>query len=311
MSVKNQVITDRYALYNGDCVEVMETLPDESMDMALFSPPFEDLYCYSDNPKDMSNAETYEDFLTHFGFVIRELMRLTRPGRLCCVHCMDLPATLTRDGYIGIKDFTGDIIRGFQENGWIYHARHVIWKDPLIAAVRTKAIGLLHKQLCKDSTRSRSGIPDNLITFRKPGENKAPVNHPHGLTKYCGSTDPGGEGEKRSHFIWRAYASPVWMDVRQSNVLNARSARDPEDEKHLCPLQLDVIERACVLWSNPGETVITPFMGVGSETYGAVLNGRRAIGIELKPSYYNQAVKNMADCKPDSENGTLFDDVEK
>lgn len=295
MAVREQKITSDYAIYNGDACEVLKTFPDASVDFSIFSPPFADLYCYSDNLADLSNARSYDEFFTHFGYIIDQLLRTVKSGRLCSVHCMDLPATLSYDGYIGIKDFTGDIIRAFTSRGWIYHARHCIWKDPLIAATRTKAIGLLHKQLCKDSTISRSGIPDYLITFRKPGENAVPVRHPDGLSKYCGSDNPGGSGDKASHYIWRAYASPVWTDIRQTRTLDARKARDPEDEKHLCPLQLDVIERACVLWSNPGEVVLTPFMGVGSEVYGAVLNGRRAIGIELKPSYYLQAVKNCAE----------------
>lgn len=297
MAVKDQVITDKYALYNGDSAEVLRTLPAGSVDMALFSPPFADLYCYSDSPADLGNCRSYDEFFEHFGFIIAELVRVVKPGRLCCVHCMDLPASITHDGYLGIKDFTGDIIRAFQRHGWIYHARHCIWKDPLIAATRTKAIGLLHKQLCKDSSISRSGIPDYLITFRAPGDNVVPIAHPNGLTRYCGSDDPGGEGVKKSHFIWRAYASPVWMDIRQTHTLDARKAKDEEDEKHLCPLQLDVIERACVLWSNPGEIVLTPFMGVGSEVYGALINGRRAIGVELKPSYYKQAVRNVEAAK--------------
>jgi len=293
MAVRDQIVTKNYALYNGDSCEVLKTLPDDSVDFSIFSPPFADLYCYSDNPADLGNSRTYDEFFQHFGFIIRELARVIKPGRLCSVHCMDLPATISHDGYLGIKDFTGDIIRAFQSHGWIYHARHCIWKDPLIAATRTKAIGLLHKQLCKDSSISRSGIPDYLITFRKAGENAVPIAHPDGLTKYCGSDDPGGDGVKKSHFIWRAYASPVWMDIRQTHTLDARKARDADDEKHLCPLQLDVIERACVLWSNPGEVVLTPFMGVGSEVYGAVINGRKGIGIELKPSYYKQAVRNL------------------
>jgi hypothetical protein len=204
-----------------------------------------------------------------------------------------------RDGYIGIKDFSGDIIRLFQKNGFIYHSRHTIWKDPLIEATRTKAIGLMHKQLQKDSIRSRAGLPDYLLAFRNAGENAVPVVHPDGLTAYYGRSDPakGLTGIKKSHNIWRAYASPVWMDIRQSRTLNARCARDREDEKHLCPLQLDVIERACVLWSNPDDIVLTPFMGVGSECYGAVINGRKAIGIELKPTYYNQAVRNMSEAE--------------
>lgn len=296
MAVRDQVITNQYALYNGDSCEVLKSLPDNSIDFSVFSPPFADLYCYSDNPADLGNSTSYEEFFNHFGFIIRELVRVIKPGRLCSVHCMDLPSSISHDGFLGIKDFTGDIIRAFQKEGFMYHARHCIWKDPLIAATRTKAIGLLHKQLCKDSSISRSGIPDYLITFRKHGENKVPIAHPDGLTKYCGSDDPsvGQDGIKKSHFIWRSYASPVWMDIRQTNTLDARKARDPEDEKHLCPLQLDVIERACVLWSNPGEVVLTPFMGVGSEVYVAVINGRKGVGIELKPSYYNQAVRNCA-----------------
>ena len=306
MAVRDQIVTKNYALYNGDSCEVKKTLPDNSVDFSIFSPPFADLYCYSDNPADLGNSRTYDEFFQHFGFIIRELARVIKPGRLCSVHCMDLPATISHDGYLGIKDFTGDIIRAFQSHGWIYHARHCIWKDPLIAATRTKAIGLLHKQLCKDSSISRSGIPDYLITFRKAGENAVPIAHPDGLTKYCGSDDPGGDGVKKSHFIWRAYASPVWMDIRQTHTLDARKARDADDEKHLCPLQLDVIERACVLWSNPGEVVLTPFMGVGSEVYGAVINGRKGIGIELKPSYYKQAVRNLELAQRERDCNDLF-----
>lgn len=309
MAVRNQVIEKLYALYNGDSCEVLASFPDNSIDFSVFSPPFADLFCYSDSPMDLGNSKTYEEFFTHFGFIIAHLNRVIKPGRLCSVHCMDLPASISHDGYLGIKDFTGDIIRAFQKHGWIYHSRHCIWKDPLIAATRTKAIGLLHKQLCKNSSISRSGIPDYLITFRKDGENETPIAHPNGLTKYCGSDDPSAdqEGIKKSHYIWRAYASPVWMDIRQTLTLNAKAGREPDDEKHLCPLQLDVIERACVLWSNPGEVVLTPFMGVGSECFGAVLNGRKAIGVELKESYFKQAVKNMAACVPGAEPGSLFD----
>lgn len=295
MAVKEQTITDRYALYCGDSCDVLKTLPEKSIDFSMFSPPFADLYCYSDNPADLGNCRTYDEFFTHFAFIISELYRLIRPGRLCAVHCIDIPAMKERDGYIGLKDFPGDIIRAFLSVGFIYHSRTIIWKDPLIEATRTKAIGLMHKQLCKDSAICRAGLPDYLLAFRVPGDNVSPISHPAGLSKYCGRKDPGETGIKRSHNIWRAYASPVWMDIRQTRTLNARIARDPEDEKHLCPLQLDVIERACVLWSNPGEVVLTPFMGVGSECYGAVINDRKAIGIELKPSYYRQAVKNMAE----------------
>ena len=294
MAVKDQVVTNQYALYNGDACETLRTIPEHSIDMSLFSPPFADLYCYSDNPADLGNCRNYEEFFEHFGFVIRELIRLIKPGRLCVVHCIDIPAMKERDGYIGLKDFSGDIIRAFLSAGFIYHSRHIIWKDPLIEATRTKSIGLMHKQLCKDSAMCRAGLPDYLLAFRVPGENAIRVSHAEGLTQYHGKKDPGGDGVERSHNIWRAYASPVWMDIRQTLTLDARIAREPDDEKHLCPLQLDVINRACVLWSNPGETVLTPFMGVGSEVYGAVLNGRRGIGIELKPSYYRQAVRNLA-----------------
>lgn len=303
MAVKDQKITSKYAIYNGDSCEVLKTMPDKSIDLSIFSPPFADLYCYSDNPADLGNCKTYEEFFQHFGFIIKELARITKPGRLCAVHCIDIPAMKERDGYIGLKDFPGDIIRAFTAAGMIYHSRVTIWKDPLIEATRTKALGLMHKQLCKDSTRSRVGIPDCVLVFRADGENAVPVEHKQGLTRFCGSEDPGGEGIKRSHNIWRAYASPIWMDIRQTNTLDARCARDAEDEKHLCPLQLDTIERLCVLYSNPGEVVLTPFMGVGSEVYGAVLNGRRGVGIELKPAYYRQAVKNLAQVETATDDG--------
>lgn len=260
----------------------------------MFSPPFADLYCYSDNPRDLGNCRNYLEFFQHFKFVVCELFRVMKSGRIVAVHCIDIPAMKERDGYIGLKDFPGDIIRLFREAGFIYHSRHIIWKDPLIEATRTKALGLMHKQLLKDSSMCRSGLPDYLLGFRKTGENEVPISHPEGLQKYCGSHDPGGRGVERSHNIWRAYASPVWMDIRQTLTLNKADARDTQDEKHICPLQLDVVERACVLWSNKNETVLTPFMGIGSEVYGALINGRKGIGIELKPSYYNQAKRNLA-----------------
>ena len=295
MAILNQTIKNKYAIYNGDCILVMQDLPDASVHFSLFSPPFADLYCYSDSPMDLGNCKNYDEFFIHFGFVVEQLARIIKPGRNCAVHCMDIPAMKERDGFIGIKDFSGDIIRLFQKHGFIYHSRHTIWKDPLIEATRTKALGLMHKQLQKDSTRSRAGLPDYLLAFRNAGENTIPVTHPDGLESYAGSeTMPSADGIKRSHNIWRAYASPVWMDIRQTNTLNAKVAREADDEKHLCPLQLDVIERACVLWSNPGEVVFTPFMGVGSEVYGAVMNGRKGLGVELKTAYYNQAVRNLA-----------------
>lgn len=296
MAVLNQTIKPKYAIYNGDCISVMRDIPDESVHFSIFSPPFADLYCYSDSPMDLGNCKDYDEFFVHFGYVVEQLARVIKPGRNCAVHCMDIPAMKERDGFIGIKDFSGDIIRLFQKHGFIYHSRHTIWKDPLIEATRTKALGLMHKQLQKDSIMSRAGLPDYLIAFRNAGTNQTPIAHPDGLEIYAGSDAmPRSDGIKRSHNIWRAYASPVWMDIRQTNTLNAKAAREADDEKHLCPLQLDVIERACVLWSNPGEIVFTPFMGVGSEVYGAVINGRKGIGVELKTAYYNQAVKNLAE----------------
>lgn len=309
MAVIDQKVTGRYAAYNGDACAVLQSFPDACMDMSIFSPPFADLYCYSDSPYDLGNCRTYDEFFQHFGFIIRELFRVIKPGRICAVHCIDIPAMKERDGYIGLKDFPGDIIREFQAAGFIYHSRHVIWKDPLIEATRTKAIGLMHKQLCKDSTVCRAGLPDYLLAFRVPGDNALPVDHPDGLTKYCGKKSPGGDGIKLSHNIWRAYASPVWMDVRQTHTLDARKARDKDDEKHLCPLQLDVIERACVLWSNPGEKVFTPFMGVGSEVYGALINQRFGIGVELKPAYYRQAVRNLDSAVEHTDPMDLFGKV--
>jgi len=303
----DQDITDHYAIYNGDCCEVITGIPNDSMHLSVFSPPFADLYAYSDSPRDLGNCKSYDEFFIHFGVLIEQLYRVLIPGRICAVHCMDIPSMKERDGVIGIKDFSGDIIRAFQRFGFIYHSRTLIWKDPLIEATRTKAIGLMHKQLCKDSTMSRCGLPDYLLAFRKPGDNPLPVEHPDGLSEYHGSIDPGESGVKRSHNIWRAYASPVWMDIRQTNTLNYREGRDEKDEKHVCPLQLDTIARAVTLWSNHGERVLTPFMGVGSEVYGSIKLGRLGIGIELKPSYYRQAVKNLKACKrKEVEQLTLF-----
>lgn len=306
MAMNNQHITDNAALYHGDSCEVLKMLPSGKAGLSIFSPPFADLYCYSDSEQDLGNCKGYDEFFSHFDFIIDGLKHAMMPGRNIVVHCMDIPAMKERDGYIGIKDFSGDLIRAFQRHGLIYHSRHTLWKDPLIEATRTKAIGLMHKQLCKDSARSRSGLPDYLLTFRTEGENEVPISHNEGLTKYCGKNDPGGDGIKRSHNIWRAYASPVWMDIRQTKTLNGRAARSEEDEKHVCPLQLDTIERAILLWSNPGEVVLTPFMGVGSEVYGALVNGRKGIGIELKESYYRQAVANVMGAEESGTEGMLF-----
>ena len=293
VKVLDQYVTDNCALYHGDCCDVVAGLSDESAGLSVFSPPFADLYCYTDDDRDMGNCKDYDEFFEHFRFLVENLYRVMQAGRICAVHCIDIPAMKERDGYIGLKDFPADITKLFQECGFIYHSKTCIWKDPLTEATRTKAIGLMHKQLCKDSTMCRMGLPDYLLAFRKPGENHNPVDNQDGLTEYHGSLEIGGKGIKRSHNIWRAYASPVWMDIRQTNTLNGRAARDPEDKKHICPLQLDVIERVVALWSKPDDVVLTPFLGIGSEAYVAVKNGRKAIGSELKESYYKQAVRNV------------------
>jgi len=293
VNVISQETGENWALYRGDCVESMAGIPDASVGLSVFSPPFAELYVYSNDPRDMGNSKNYAEFFEQLGFLVRQLRRVMQPGRSVAFHCMDIPAMKERDGYIGLKDFPGDLIRAFQAEGFIYHSRHVIWKDPLIEATRTKALGLMHKQLCKDSTKCRSGLPDYLIAMRAPGANENPVAHDNGLTTFAGENAPEGAGVKRSHNIWRRYASPVWMDINQSNTLNKARARGAEDEKHICPLQLDVIERAIELWSNPGDVVLSPFAGVGSEGYQAVRMGRRFIGMELKDTYYAEAVRNL------------------
>ncbi len=307
MKVFDQTITEQYAVYHGDSCEVMKGIPDMSVGLSVFSPPFAELYTYSDNPQDLGNSKDYADFFKHFDFIIDELFRVMMNGRNVCIHCIDIPAMKERDGYIGLKDFPGDIIRAFQKRGFIYHSRVVIWKNPLIEATRTKALGLMHKQLLKDSAISRQGLPDYVITMRKPGENEMPVTHGEGFMSFIGENEPTETGLKYSHEVWRRYASPVWTDINQSNTLNFREARDEKDEKHICPLQLDVIERCIELWSNPGDTVFTPFMGVGSEVYTAVKKGRLGIGIELKTSYYNQACINIKRAIEETDEKSLFD----
>jgi len=306
MTVLKQKITKAFALYCGDCCEVLPSIPDESVGLSVFSPPFADLYTYTDDPRDMSNNSSYEEFFEHFTFLVGQLERVTMPGRIVVVHCMELPMHKSKGEEICVRDFPGDIVRCFLRFDFVQHSpRITIWKDPLLAAVRTKAIGLAHKQIVKDSAFCRTGIPDYVIAFRKRGENPVPVSNPEGLTvyhgarqvpsKYDGFVDWTKEQKKnkRSHWIWQQYASPVWFDIRQTNVLEFREARDGDDEKHICPLQLDVIERCVALWSTKGDVVLTPYMGVGSEVYVAVKNRRRAIGVELKESYFNQALKNL------------------
>ena len=295
MNVLDQNFTENSAIYNGDSCEVIKGIPDNSIGYSIFSPPFADLFVYSDSNRDMGNVKDYNEFWCQFKFLIKELYRVLKPGRSVSIHCMNLPSVKERDGYIGIKDFRGDILRAFQNENFIFHSEVCIWKDPLIAAVRTKAYGLMHKTIVKDSYICRQGIPDYLLTMRKPGENLEPISHKDGFEndEYYGSDEPQVTGLKRSHLVWQRYASPVWTDIRQTNVLNFREARQSEDEKHLCPLQIDVIARGIALWSNPNDIVFTPFLGVGSEVYQAVKMGRKGLGVELKPSYFSQAIKNI------------------
>lgn len=307
MKVIKQVLENDYAVYCGDSCEVIKGIPDNSIGYSLFSPPFADLYCYSSSECDMGNSKNYDEFFEHFEFLARDLFRVIQTGRLMSVHCIDIPAMKERDGYIGLKDFPGDLIRLFQKCGFVYHSRVTIWKNPLIEATRTKAIGLMHKQLCKDSARCRQGLPDYILTFSKPGENENPISRENGLERYIGNDIPKEKGVKFSHETWRRYASPVWMDINQTRVLDFRSARENEDEKHICPLQLDTIERCIELWSKEGDTFFTPFMGIGSEVYTAVKMKRKAVGVELKESYYSQAVKNIESIEVSESQTTLFD----
>ena len=302
VNVLDQYVSDRVSLYNGDSVEVLKGLPDNCIHYAIFSPPFSSLYTYSNSDRDMGNSASDEQFNTHFKFLIRELARVIMPGRLVSVHCMDIPKMKSRDGVIGLKDFPGEIIRDFEAAGFIYHSRVVVWKDPLVEATRTKALGLMHKQLCKDSSMCRNGLPDYVVTFRKPGDNPEPIPHDDGLKRFYGDDEPEGvktlapQPEPKPiyiHQVWRRYASPVWMDIRQSNTLNKAAARDEKDERHICPLQLDLIARCLELWTNPDDIVLDPFAGVGSVPVVALQMGRRALGFELKESYYKQMVLNV------------------
>lgn len=306
MAVLDQQVEARYAIYNGDCCEVMQSIPDESVHLSIYSPPFGGLYHYSSSERDLSNARNYEEFFEHYAFVVRDLHRLTLPGRISCVHCAEVASGNSgRNDYL--VDFPGDIIRLHKKEGWRYIARYAIWKEPLGVRNRTMTKSLAHKQIVEDSSRCSVANADVLLAFRRSGENPIPIAHPQGLMDYAGERTPpadvlryrgwsGNQIENRySHWIWRQYASAFWDDVRLGRVLPFKESKDEEDEKHVHPLQLDVIERCLVLWSNPGDVVLTPFMGVGSEVYCAVLNSRRGIGIELKPSYYRQAVKNISE----------------
>jgi len=303
MAILEQAITDQYALYLGDCCEVMPQLPDNSIHLSVYSPPFAGLYHYSSSERDLSNSRSYDEFFQHYEFVVKEIFRLTLPGRMTAVHCMDVPSGNSGTDYL--MDFPGDIIRLHDRLGFKYIGRYHIWKEPLAVRNRTMAKNLAHKTIVDDSSRCSVASADYLLVFRRKGDNPVPITHPIGLDHYIGSREvprelwqyrewQGNQIENRySHWIWRQYASAFWDDIRLERVLPYKESRDEEDEKHVHPLQLDVIERCLVLWSNPGESILTPFMGVGSEVYAAVQNDRKAIGIELKPSYFNQAVRNM------------------
>lgn len=283
---------DKFTAYWGDCVSVCRQLPDDCIDFSVYSPPFGSLFVYSDSAADMGNS-TDEEFAEHYTFLVREKFRLTKPGRLTAVHCSDLPMTKWRDGAVGIKDFSGQIIKIHEDAGWILHSRRTIWKNPVTEMTRTKHVGVLYKQLVKDSAKSRGGMPDYLLTFVKPGENTDPIVHD------MGAETAASLGRKRENIgehvfsldQWQEWASPVWMTIDQSNVLNVQMAKDGHDERHLCPLQLDVIERALILWSNPGNAVLSPFMGIGSEGVMSLRHGRKFIGIEKKDTYWRQACR--------------------
>jgi DNA modification methylase len=303
MAVNNR-ITDKSAIYNGDCVEVMNAMPEGKVHLSVYSPPFGGLYHYSSDERDLSNCDDYDEFFRHYEFVVQALHRVTMPGRMTAVHCMDVPKSNSGKGD-SLIDFPGDIIRLHQRNGWHFVARYAVWKEPLAVRLRTMQKNLAHKTLVEDGTRCGVASADYLLVFRRSGENPVPVVKPVGLMSYAGSREipkdvlkyrgwTGKQTENRySHWIWRQYASAFWDDVRLDRVLPFRDSRDPDDEKHVHPLQLDVIERIVTLWSNPGEVVFTPFMGVGSEVYGAVMLRRRGVGAELKESYFRQAIKNV------------------
>lgn len=277
VSVKDQFIHDRFAIYCGDSTEVLRGIPDNTIHYSITSIPFASLYTYSNSERDLGNSKNYKEFKTHFQFLIKEWVRAMMPGRLISIHCMNLPTSKERDGHIGLRDFRGDVIRLLEESGMIYHSEVVIWKDPVIAMQRTKALGLLHKQIKKDSAMCRQGIPDYLVTFRKPGDNPERVTHTN-------ETFPVS--------MWQKYASPIWTDINPSDTLQYRSVREDDDERHICPLQLTVIRRGIELWTNPDDVVLDPFDGIGSVGYVALEMERRHIGIELKDSYYKQAVAN-------------------
>ena len=327
MEQLKEIITDRYAAYNGDCIEKMANIPDEKIDSIIYSPPFASLYTYSSSDNDLGNCRNYEEFLEHYLFVVQETCRILKKGRFVAVHCMDLP----RNGDGGIADFPGDIIRMHEANGFKFWDRKNIWKEPLRVAIRTRQRALMHVQLVTDTSKCRGALADYLLIFKKKGENETPITQPYGLTDYAGDLELMNEIERAeflklkndyknytddktnrlSQFIWRRYASSAWEDIRPQVCLDYKGGRDKDDDRHVCPLQLDIISRFVQLYTNPNETVLTPFMGIGSEVFAAVVNGRKGIGIELKPSYFRQAVKNLATSKDydkESKLPELFDE---
>lgn len=325
MAVTDQKLTEQYAVYNSDCMEVMKGLPAERVHLSLYSPPFAGLYQYSSSERDFSNCRDYEQFFEMYSFLVEELHRVTMPGRMTAVHCMDVPSG--NSGCDSLRDFPGDIIRLHEAKGWKYTARYAIWKEPFAVYLRTMQKSLQHRTIVQDASRCSCASADYLLLFRRSGKNPVAIEHPTGLAEYIGArkvperlmrykNHPGKQtGNRYSQWIWRQYASAFWDDVRLDRVLPFQAGKDPEDEKHVHPLQLDVIERCVQLWSNPGETVFTPFMGVGSEVWGACVNGRRGVGVELKASYYRQALANLAQEKDGGfrsiSSQTVFDGLEK
>lgn len=332
MKAIDQATGKNYHIYNADCVEIAKSLPDESIDFSVYSPPFSSLYTYSNSDRDMGNCKSHDEFFEQYKFLIKEKLRITKSGRLSAVHCMNLPTTKGRDGFIGMYDFRGEIIRAHIEAGWIFHSEVVIWKDPVVAMQRTKALGLLHATIKKDSSMSRQGIPDTVVIFRKPGDNEKPIEgefqyyvgemdlneyitreSPDAISgqKFIKQTyDDGRVKQKRatgsSIDIWQHYASPVWFDIQQTNTLQFKTAREDNDERHICPLQLDVIERCMQLWSAPEDVVFSPFLGIGSEGYVSLQMGRKFIGTELKSSYFELAKKNLDEVENQPSQMELF-----
>jgi hypothetical protein len=298
MPAIDQATGTDWTLYHGDCVEVIADLPDQCIDYAIFSPPFASLYTYSNSERDMGNCRTMDEFLAHFGYLTRELRRVMQPGRDVSFHCMLLPTSKERHGYIGLQNFRDDLINAFKREGFIHHSEVVIWKDPVTQMQRTKALGLLHKTVRNNASMSRQGLPDYLITMRAPGDPRVKVQHYANEAEFRAAVESGEADPEHPHTVipvseWQHLASPIWTDINPSDTLQFRSAREHEDERHICPLQLEVIRRGIRLWTNPGEVVLTPFAGIGSELYAALELGRKAIGVELKASYYQQAVANL------------------